>query len=125
MATLPGVLAPSRTGKGWLVCAVDLNLRAAYGGSSRSLCTPSTACIAPRESEFLLSALTVCATTGIAASLPIASVEESRRSRNGEVELRPSLNLIALARSMTCGKSMFHGCGGTYGHFVMEQRSHR
>src|SRR5688500_10987629 len=115
MATLPGVLAPSRTGKGWLVCAVDLNLRAAYGGSSRSLCTPSTACIAERASEFLLSALTVCATTGIAASLPIASVEESSRSRN----LIPFLNLIALARSMTCGKSTFHGCGGTYGHFVM------
>ena len=25
----------------------------------------------------------------------------------------------ALARSIRCGKSTFHGCGGTYGHFVM------
>ena len=63
----------------------------------------------------LAVALAVCATTGIAASLPFLSVEESSRSRN----FTPWRNLIALARSMTCGKSTFHGCGGTYGHFVM------
>src|SRR3954463_16481674 len=97
------------------VAAWALNFFGAYGGSSRSLCTPSIACMAARAGFTWLTALIVCATTGIAASLPIASVEESRRSRN----LMPFLNLIALARSMTCGKSTFHGCGGTYGHFVM------
>ncbi len=62
-----------------------------------------------RAAGMRLTALTVCATTGIAASLPIASVEESSRSRN----LSPFSNLIAFARSMTCGKSTFQGCGGT------------
>src|SRR2546421_12143106 len=95
--------------------AAERNLRGAYGGGSRSWCTPSTACIAARAGLKLLTALTVCATTGIAASFPVTSVDESRRSRN----LAPFLNLMALARSMTCGKSTFQGCGGTYGHLVM------
>src|SRR5213594_3767620 len=56
------------------------------------------------------------ATTGMAASLPMASVAESSRSRSFT---SPFLNLTALARSIRCGKSTFQGCGGTYGHFVM------
>ena len=31
----------------------------------------------------------------------------------------PFLYRIALARSIRCGKSTCHGCGGTYGHLVM------
>ena len=45
-----------------------------------------------------------------------ASVLVSSRSRGAAGRLR---NRCALARSIRCGKSTFHGCGGTYGHFVM------
>jgi len=50
------------------------------------------------------------------ANFPSVSVDVRRRSRN---VVSPFLNFTALARSMTCGKSTFQGCGGTYGHFVM------
>ena len=30
----------------------------------------------------------------------------------------PFLNCTALARSIRCGKSSAHSCGGTYGHLV-------
>ena len=32
---------------------------------------------------------------------------------------------FAFPRSISLGKSTFHGWGGTYGHLVMKQRSHR
>ena len=46
----------------------------------------------------------------------MASVLESSRSRK---RTSPARNFTAFARSIRCGKSTFHGCGGTYGHFVM------
>jgi len=42
--------------------------------------------------------------------VPTSSVEVSNLSRNFSL---PVLYWIALARSMVCGKSRFHGCGGT------------
>src|SRR6185295_1802205 len=88
----------------------------AYGGSHASCATPSTPCITLRTTGSLFALFTACTTTGIVASLPTASVLVSRRSR---VDTGRSLNRCALARSIRCGKSTFHGCGGTYGHFVM------
>ena len=116
IATLPGVRAPSRTG-----CSPDgghdaRNRRGAYGGSHASFAMPSVFSITPRIGADLLAAFTICTTTGIVASLPTASVDVSTRSRSVKSPFRC---LTAFARSMTCGKSTFHGCGGTYGHLVM------
>ena len=58
----------------------------------------------------------MCTTTGIVASLPTRSVLVRSLSRNRELSVSEP---TAFARSMTCGKSTFHGCGGTYGHLVM------
>jgi len=107
--TVPDFMASAR-------CRLSAKRAGLYGGSLRSWWTPIAFSISERAAELRLTALTTCATTGIAASLPIASVEESSRSRS---RTSPFLNFTALARSMTCGKSTFQGCGGTYGHFVM------
>jgi hypothetical protein len=80
------------------------------------LCTPSTLSITLRAASILLTAFTTCTTTGIDASLPIASVLDSSLSRK---PTPPFLNFTALARSIRCGKSTFQSCGGTYGHLVM------
>ena len=37
----------------------------------------------------------------------------------------PFLKRYALARSIRCGKSTAHSCGGRYGHLVSAQRSHK
>jgi hypothetical protein len=90
--------------------------RPAYGGSHASFATPSAFSIIPRNGGDRFAALTAFTTTGIVASLPTASVDVRIRSRSVN---SPFLCLTAFARNMTCGKSTFHGCGGTYGHFVM------
>ena len=69
-----------------------------------------------RANRVLFNALTVCTTTGMPAKLPCTSVDARNRS---PALTAPFLNLIALARSIRCGKSRFHGCGGVYGHLVM------
>ena len=61
-------------------------------------------------------------TTGIPAMFPTASVAARSFSR---AVSSPERARNALARSIRCGKSTFHGCGGTYGHFVMKHMSHR
>ena len=68
--------------------------------------------VGPNFERFTL--LTICDTTGMPASVPTISVELRIRSR---VRVPPCLNLNDFARNIRCGKSMFQGCGGTYGHF--------
>jgi hypothetical protein len=75
-----------------------------------------TLSISVRTAGVALALLTISTTTGIVASRPTRSVFVSQRSRQPDF---PCLNAVALARSIRCGKSTFHGCGGTYGHFVM------
>src|SRR6185436_18024172 len=115
-ATRPGARSPSRAGHASDAGAVSRNVAGAYGGSAASAATPSVACIAARAAGALLAQFTAFTTTGIVASFPSLSVLVSSRSRN---VVSPLSNLIALPRSIRCGKSTFHGCGGTYGHFVM------
>ena len=68
------------------------------------------------ERRVLFTALTICATTGMPAML----ADRIGRTQNLVAQLTsPFSNLNAFARSIRCGKSMFHGCGGTYGHLVM------
>ncbi len=67
-----------------------------------------------------LVALTACTTTGIPAKRPTLSLALRIRSRR----LAPCLRKrAALARSIRCGKSTFHSCGGTYGHLLMKHMS--
>src|SRR3954447_22910086 len=116
MATLPGAFLPSLTGNDDCGRAVFRKCALVYSGKTRSLCTPKTDCITVRAGRALLARLTICTTTGMEASLPTASVLVSILSRS---IVSPFLNLTALARSITCGKSTFHGWGGTYGHLDM------
>ena len=78
--------------------------------------TPNVFSISFRAEGIVFALFTNSTTTGIVASLPIRSVPVRSLSRN---DTSPSRNLTAFARSIRCGKSTFHGCGGTYGHFVM------
>ena len=58
----------------------------------------------------------IAETIGMPASWPWVSVDARSFS---PAPTSPFLNLIALARSMVCGKSRFHGCErhvGTLGH---------
>jgi hypothetical protein len=72
--------------------------------------------IAVRAGAVRFTAFTTCVTIGIPAKRPTLSVDV----RNRSVALAPfCLKWTAFARSIRCGKSRFHGCGGTYGHFVM------
>ena len=81
-----------------------------------------TLTITARIGALWLTALTAWVTTGMPARRPSASVEESTRSRRRPPVLR---NCTALARSIRCGKSRFHSCGGTYGHLVRKHMAHR
>jgi hypothetical protein len=65
-----------------------------------------------RTAALPLSAFSICTTTGIVASLPTRSVLVRNRSRGREPCCRKP---TAFARSMTCGKSTFHGCGRDVG----------
>src|SRR6266542_1309082 len=116
IATLPGVRVPSRTGHAIERDAPRRNVVLAYGGRLASAATPNVLSIALRAAGIAFVLLTICATTGIAASLPMRSVLDSSRSRKGAPSV---LNLYALPRSIRCGKSTFHGGGGTYGQFGM------
>jgi len=69
-----------------------------------------------RPKSLRLTAFTTLETTGMPAIEPTRSVEDSTLSRSRVPPLRKR---TALARSIRCGKSMFQGCGGTYGHLVM------
>ncbi len=69
-----------------------------------------------RPNALPFTAFTSCETTGIPAIVPTVSVDVRILSRS---RVSPLRNLTAFARSIRCGKSMFHGWGGTYGHLVM------
>ena len=58
-----------------------------------------------RAASVLLMALMACTTIGMPANEPWVSVEAKNFSA---VPTSPFLNLMALARSMVCGKSRFH-----------------
>ena len=75
-----------------------------------------------RRVPLFAAALAICPTPGVDSALNTGSVLVMRRSRHrGFV----SLKRAALARSIRCGKSTAHSCGGRYGHFVSAHRSHR
>src|SRR5882762_756670 len=113
MATLPGVLAPSRTGAAVLDCARARNVRAANSGRHASRATPSAFSVTTRAGRVRFTVFTTLVTIGIPANLPTLSVDVMNRS----AALAPcALKFAALPRSIKCGKSTFHGCGGTYGH---------
>jgi len=116
IATLPGERTPSLTGHAIECLAVSRNRAPAYGGNLASAATPSTVSMTLRADGVALALLTIFTTTGIVASRPTRSVLVSTRSRN---VVSPFVNFTAFARSIRCGKSTFHACGGTYGHFVM------
>ena len=84
--------------------------------------TPSVASSNLRPAFVPFTALTISATTGMPAMLPSPRVFDSSLSRK---QCSPLRCCTCLARSIRCGKSMFQGCGGTYGHFVMKHMSHR
>ena len=85
-------------------------------GIQASGCTPSWLFITLRANFVWLIALTACTTMGMPAKLPWVSVE----ARNFSFALTsPFLCLMALARSIRCGKSRFQAWGGVYGHLVM------
>jgi hypothetical protein len=116
IATLPGVVAPSTTLVLLAAGALERNFRLASSGSQASRSTPRAASITARAGRVRLTALATCTTTGMPAKDPCKSVEASSFSLSFTP---PFLNLMAFARSMVCGKSRFHSCGGTYGHLVM------
>jgi len=93
--------------------ALARNLWLASSGSQAFLSTPSTFSITARAGGILLTALASCTTTGMPANRPCTSVEASKRSAR---PTSPFLNLMALARSMVCGKSRLNACGGTSGN---------
>ncbi|MCY1371518.1 hypothetical protein D9M69_586680 [compost metagenome] len=116
IATLPGVFSPSITLRA-VACGVpERNFFVASSGSQASLSTPATLSMTLRMVLVLFTALATCTTTGMPANWPCTSVEARKRSAS---LTSPFLNLMALARSMVCGKSRFHSCGGVYGHLVM------
>jgi hypothetical protein len=84
--------------------------------------TPSVASSNARPALVPFTAFTISATTGMPAMLPRPRVFESSLSRKLCSPLRC---WWCFARSIRCGKSTFHGCGGTYGHFVMKHMSQR
>ena len=116
MATLPGVLAPSFTTVALAFGVPERNFLVASEGSQASLSTPATLSITLRMALVLFTALATCTTMGMPANWPCTSVEARNCSA---APTSPFLNLMALARSMVCGKSRFHSCGGVYGHLVM------
>ena len=86
-----------------------------YSGTRAFASTPMVFSSSWRAAGLRLAALTTCTTTGIEASLPTARVLDRIFADSGT----PSRsNATALARSIRCGKSTFHGCGGVYGHLV-------
>ena len=107
---------PSFTAKSGDSAAPERNRRVASAGIQALRSTCSTCSIAARAGLVWFTALATCTTIGMPANWPCTSVDE----RNFSPKLTPPLlNLMALARSMVCGKSTFHSCGGTYGHLVM------
>ena len=107
---------PSRTAGAVFEAASERNLRGAIGGIQALRSMPKTFSIAARAGLVRFTALIVEVTIGMPANIPTLSVEV----RNLSVAFAPWLRKwTALARSIRCGKSRFHGCGGTYGHFVM------
>src|SRR5512147_2218990 len=116
MATLPGVFAPSLTGAAMSDLAAERNFVSAKPGIQASRSMPIADSTIARTGRVLFTALTACVTIGIPANMPSLSVDV----RNLSLALAPwFLKCTALARSIRCGKSRFHGCGGTYGHLVM------
>jgi len=116
IATLPGVRSPFVTTVAGDLAAPQRKRRDASSGIQASGCTPSSESIRLRANFVLLIAFTVCTTIGMPANWPCTSV----LARNFSPPLTPPfLNLMALARSIRCGKSRFHACGGVYGHLVM------
>ena len=107
---------PSLTMKSVDFGAPERNLRVASSGIQALRSTFSKLSIAARAGLVWFTALATCTTIGMPANWPCTSVD----ARNFSLKATPPLlNLMALARSMVCGKSTFHSCGGTYGHFVM------
>ena len=109
-ATLPGVRSPSRTSECVAVPRGGAELR---GGEFRQpglASTPNVASSALRIGGVRFTALTIWVTTGIPANMPVLSVDDRMVSRSFGPFVRRS---TALARSIRCGKSRFHSCGGT------------
>ena len=110
MATLPGVRSPLVTTVAPAFGALQRKRLVPSPGIHASGCTPSIESICLRANFVLLIALTACTTIGMPANWPCTSV----LARNFSLPLTsPLRNLIALARSIRCGKSRFHSCGGT------------
>ncbi len=77
---------------------------------------PISFSIAARAGAVRFTAFTACVTIGMPANRPTLSVDV----RNLSLAVAPCfLKCTALARSIRCGKSRFHWCGGTYGHLLM------
>ena len=116
-ATLPGLRSPSTTSvaRPFFFAARRKRLLAS-GGSHASGWTSSAACSTLRIGFVRFAAFTAWTTIGMPASWPCTSVEASSFA---PAPTSPLPKRIALARSIRCGKSTFHGCGGTYGHLVM------
>ena len=109
-ATLPGVRSPSRTSECVAVPAAVRNFVVANSGSQALASTPNVASSALRIGGVRFTALTIWVTTGIPANMPVLSVDDRMVSRSFGPFVRRS---TALARSIRCGKSRFHSCGGT------------